>query len=164
VLKLKYKNKHIKILILSVIFFILGLILFIRSFFSLQNQLKPAKVHLSPSGYTSTNLERIVSPEPIVLNSNPSPDNFLTFNIPDYKSDLTLKINCKADYYVLLIFPKSVDYRKNPNLSVYNKAYECNGKKEFFITINLNELNLTQGSYYFVRANQNLQGSWYDPY
>ncbi len=165
VLKLNYKNRYLKILSLSAIFFALGLILFIRSWLSMMSETgKPARISLSPSGYAPGDVEQMVAARPLVLSNYPSPDTFITFDLPASKSELTFKINCKTDYYVLLIFSKTIDYRKAPTLAGYNKAYECGKQGEFSASIDLKELNLNRGSYYLVRAHQDREGSWYEPY
>ncbi len=93
-----------------------------------------------------------------------APENFKSFT---YDASVGKKIsvsgNCSDEYYILLVFSSAVDYRKNPSAALANKGFECPKSKLFNIEMNLQEINLRNGSYYVFIADQGSKGSWYNP-
>lgn len=92
----------------------------------------------------------------------PEPNKFPSFVYPQKKS-LDIKIKCADVYYTILIFNSKDDYRKNPEVARFNKAFPCSKNETFRQSIDLTTLNLASGRYYYIIADQGEKGSWYNP-
>lgn len=93
-----------------------------------------------------------------------APENFKTFTY-DAKAGKRIAIsgNCHDKYYAFLIFNSTTDYRKNPSGAYANRATECPPSGVFTLQMDLRDINLESGSYYFFIADQGKTGTWYDP-
>ena len=105
-------------------------------------------------------------PEPTsteTLSILPAPASFQSFSYQNGMS-LTVSGKCLAPYFVILIFPATVDYRDYPRGFVFNSAYPCTRGSDFSKTISQSDLRLSTGvSYYIVKADEKDSGTWYNP-
>lgn len=77
---------------------------------------------------------------------------------------LTVSGKCLAEYFVILIFPATVDYRNNPLGFNFNTAYPCSENSVFSKTLTQSDLHLSSGvSYYVIKADEKDTGNWYNP-
>ena len=93
----------------------------------------------------------------------PAPESFKHFS---YTNGMSLPISgtCSSLYFVVLIFPATVDYRNNARGFVFNTAYPCDAGNPVSETITSDTLHLSPGvSYYIVRADEKDSGTWYNP-
>lgn len=155
----KILKKGYRVLILSIVFFILGVLFFVfhnSNFFNrypegLRLELWPGSGQIKESA-------------PIINPDLPSPGKFKSFSYASGTKNIQVKGFCLDEFYTILIFKAADDYRANPSASRYNTAFPCLGNKEFNQTISLESLNLEKGDYYIIRAHQGKRGSWYNPY
>lgn len=68
-----------------------------------------------------------------------------------------------AVYYTILIFSTEDDYRQTPANAKFNQATPCQRGQEIERAIDLGTLNLIQGRYYYIVADQEKSGTWYNP-
>ncbi|MCX7778666.1 MAG: hypothetical protein N2259_00215 [Patescibacteria group bacterium] len=158
-------KKSYKILGLSLAIFALSLIfVFWRIKFWLpetrhenKNQLKisPLSQGFSVNHITSTSS----SPD---LWQFPAPEKFSVFRYPETKK-INLTGRCQDDYYAILIFNQQDDYRRDPTLAKFNKAFPCQRGQKIKKEIDLTSLSLSAGQYYYFIADQGETGSWYNP-
>jgi len=66
---------------------------------------------------------------------------------------------CQKEYFVILMFPGPDDYIKDPGKFIYNKAFPCQNGAYFYKLGDLPD-GLTEGTYYFLVAEQGLTGPW----
>lgn len=105
--------------------------------------------------------ENIATADPKIFKA---PENFKSFSYDaSVGKVITLAGTCKDEYYALLVFKSSDDYRKDPARSYYNTAHPCPSSGMLTLEVNLKDFNLTSGSYYLFIADQGATGSWYNP-
>jgi len=93
----------------------------------------------------------------------PPPDKFKIVIYAADKKSFIISGQCSDVYYTVLLYKKSVDYRKYQAPPVFNKAYECPTDKKFKIDVSQEKTNLSTGEYYVIIADQGAAGSWYNP-
>lgn len=94
------------------------------------------------------------------LKSYPEPNKFRPL---EYKNkDLEFSGECSDLYYTVLVYPKNIDYRKNPASAKVNQAFECPRNRKFKTTIGQNA-GLAEEKYYIIIADQGEEGNWYNP-
>lgn len=147
-------SRERRILALSVIFFLSG-----ASFYALY-------------GLREREVQGPVYAPPIMKESEirselaklPPPHTFRHLRLSRDMGALPVFGSCEDSYYVIMLFPASIDYRVSPLDAKYNTATECNGTS-FSTAIPLGNLPLEEGGeYYLVRAHQGATGGWYTPY
>ncbi len=128
-----------------------------------------AFLYLHPFGSESVVYERIASipaaptlpPSPLM--TYPDPDTYQQF-VFAARAEAVVDITCEDAYATVLIYPRDVDYRKNPTGAKHNIAYLCEEKGDTALSIDLHGKPFTVGeTYYIVRAHQG-SGEWYNPY
>ncbi|TSC90968.1 MAG: hypothetical protein CEN90_695 [Parcubacteria group bacterium Licking1014_17] len=103
------------------------------------------------------------------LKSLPPPEDFRHFDYPkdsffDYpKNILNVSGKCNDFYKTVLIYGADSDYRQNPEMAKFNEALRCKKGEMFEEKIDLSLLNITEGGYYVIVADQGKEGSWYNP-
>lgn len=95
------------------------------------------------------------------LKSYPDPSRFSYFDAS--QKVLPIFGPCRDAYYAVIIYPISVDYRDNPAGARYNTAKPCKKGTTFNEQIDLTALNLADGKYYYIVADQGNEGIWYNP-
>ncbi|MFA6135854.1 MAG: hypothetical protein WC705_00595 [Candidatus Paceibacterota bacterium] len=117
------------------------------------------------SGIKNQSSNNIPSDSP--LKNYPSPDSFRKFFVNNQKEvDLDIIINdkCEGNYYAFIVFSSADDYRADPSRAVINKSEKCFEEKTFSFSLNSKIKNLLlPGNYYFIIADQNETGIWYNP-
>jgi len=79
--------------------------------------------------------------------------------------DISVSGICQDVYRVLLIFPKDIDYRRDPMSARYNTATACTLGKPYSETVSLESSRLQPGAeYYYIQAAEGERGAWYGPY
>ncbi len=96
------------------------------------------------------------------LKNLPAPDKFPYFVYPEKKS-LEIKTKCADAYYTILIFSANYDYRLDPTLAKFNRAFPCQPGQKIEEKIDLTALNLAPGKNYYFVADQGKTGTWYNP-
>lgn len=98
------------------------------------------------------------------------PEDFKQITYPSEKNNLfigrdaiSIIDRCNDAHYTLLIFRADIDYRKAPSAAVYNSASSCEKGEVIRITIQIENLSLTSGRYYYFIADQGESGVWYNP-
>ena len=91
------------------------------------------------------------------------PDAFKSFK---YDASVGKKIvlsgTCHDAYYAFLIFDSKKDYRTDPGAAKSNRAFACPSSHRIVVDMNLQDLNLEDGTYYVFIADQGATGSWYN--
>ncbi|MEK7212806.1 MAG: hypothetical protein AAB686_03975, partial [Patescibacteria group bacterium] len=94
----------------------------------------------------------------------PAAVEFKTFSYdPKIGKVVAVSGTCSDVYYTFVVFDAKDDYRKDPTRAKINRAYECPSSKAFRLEMNLKDLNLAAGTYYFFIADQGARGTWYNP-
>lgn len=97
--------------------------------------------------------------------SYPEAATFEHFTFSKDVPSRNLLIDCEDDFAAVLVFEAGVDYRTRLLDAKYNVAHACEKGKETAITIDLSGRPLVHGKeYYVIRAQQGLEGEWYNPY
>lgn len=99
-----------------------------------------------------------------IYSNMPKPSSFDTFT---YHTNNKVSITsiCRDVYYVIVIYPLTVDYREDLLSAKYNSAIKCNKGEKYDEYISLDNMGLVDGNeYYIIHATQADTGSWYDPY
>jgi len=160
-------KKTYKILGLSILILILSLVFFfwrgkeITKNLETKNNQGQFRVQPLSQGFVEINSDRWQTDIHNQINL-PSPDKFNTFSYPQTKS-LKTKTLCADTYLTVLIFNLKDDYRQNPGAAKFNSAFPCRKGEEFIKIIDLEKINLSQGKYYYIIADQGSTGSWYNP-
>lgn len=98
------------------------------------------------------------------LRDAPLPSSLLHITFSG-QATTSVSLLCEDAYSVLLMYPVDVEYRINPLGSVYNRAFPCLRQATTTQVVDLHGLPLRMDMvYYFVRAHQGAEGSWYGPY
>lgn len=161
-------RKSYKILGLSFLILIFSLIFFLQSgykFFEQGKQLSEQKSSFQVQPLTqgfrveNSNLKRTNE------QNLPVPNKFSSFTYTKSKPQ-TIKIQtkCADDYYAVLIFKSTDDYRQNPASAKFNRAFPCQPGQIITKEIDLSSLNLADGVYYYFVADQGREGGWYNPH
>jgi len=112
----------------------------------------------------TTRSPEAVSSAPSVSEAvSPAPSSLQNFV---YKNTMSRIVSgeCNASYFVILVFPSTIDYRQNNLGFVFNTAYPCTQGTTFSKTLGSDVLHLSEGvSYYVVRADEKNSGTWYNP-
>lgn len=152
------ESRTLRILILSGVFFLSGLVFFAVRMTE-KEEVNPSR-QFSPDA--SPSIEDRVRLVPS-LAKYPEPSVFHQFS---YERGDTLVVEgvCTDAYYTIMIFDAEVDYRASPNSARFNTAYPCEG--EVFVKhVPIDTLFLEEGGrYYVIKAHQAETGEWYDPY
>ncbi|MCX6794423.1 MAG: hypothetical protein NTY31_00255 [Candidatus Falkowbacteria bacterium] len=159
-------GKIYKIIGLILMILILALIFWLRSdrasFPTTQPESGFQLAPLSPGFSNGSTPENSTSSTAIL----PPPSQFSYFNYDlaslNTKNTLSIEIKCQAAYYTILVFSSKDDYRENPAAARFNQATPCRLGEEIKRSLDLKELNLTAGRYYYIRADQGQAGSWYN--
>jgi len=154
----KVLKKSYKILFLAIIIFILSLIFF----FTKKGNFPKTKpnyeaIPLSP-GFTNIRDEQNIN-----LIKLPPPEKFPHFVLKEGSNQLKIQNKCNDAFYTVLIFENGVDYRENPQLAKFNSAFVCQRGEIFEKLINLSDIPLKPGKYYYIIADQGNEGTWYNP-
>lgn len=151
------ESKTKRIIILSISFFLLGIVFFSFDLY-LNSKSKNAPKKLEEKSVATD------SP----LKNYPDPVNFKYFNyskneiLPE--NTLNYSGKCSAKYVTILVFPEQFDYRSDPAKAVVNRAIFCPENGNFEYSIKLNELPLIEENrYYTFVADQNEGQMWYNP-
>lgn len=88
---------------------------------------------------------------------------FFEYPLNQKNNRLIIETTCADDFYAVLIFSQGDDYRHRSSAAKYNKAFPCQINEEIKHEINLAELNLPPGKYYYFVADQGKEGGWYNP-
>lgn len=123
------------------------------------SQAKDFKVQPLGQGFSLAG-DSFNSSEANKLATYPPPEQFRKFESQD--GALHIYSTCEDKYYVVLVFEKDIDYRKNPRAARYNRAFLCPVEKRFNLTIESSELN-GSGMYYYIVADENDTEEWYNP-
>jgi hypothetical protein len=151
--------RTIRILVLSVAFFLSGLVFFGWRMV-MEGKESTREPVFSPDTFPS--IEGPARPIPS-LAKYPAPSVFHQFTYERGKP-LTVKGECADAYYAVMVFHEDIDYRVSPLDARYNTAFPCeNGS--FSTSIPIETLFLTEGEgYYVIKAEQGTKGTWYAPY
>lgn len=111
------------------------------------------------------NLLEVERNEQITNSKLPPPGSFQSFTYIKGTEKLPVEGVCKDAFYVVLIYPKSIDYRVSALDAKYNTATPCPKTGRFNTTINVSSPPFEEnGHYYLIRGDQGKKGSWYNPY
>ena len=151
-------KKSYKILILAIIIFILGLtFFFLRAKDIFKTKSRYEVMPLSP-GFTNA-----LEGENVDLKKLPPPEKFSHFVFNGMNNQLKIKKECNDIFYTILIFEDGVDYREHPQSAKFNSAFSCKKGENFEAVINLSDISLKPGKYYYIIADQGNEGTWYNP-
>jgi hypothetical protein len=151
-------KKSYKILILAIIIFILGLtFFFLRAKDIFKTKSNYQVIPLSP-GFTN-----VLEGESIDLKKLPPPKEFSHFIFNGFNKQLKIKGECHDAFLTALLFEDGVDYREHPQLAKFNSAFSCKKGEVFETVINLSDISLKPGKYYYIIADQGNEGTWYHP-
>lgn len=93
----------------------------------------------------------------------PAPSTYTSFTYTGAAVDVSG--TCTDAFYTVLIYPSSVDYRKDHAAARYNVAHACPTSHTFAERLTLSSPPFVQGEkYYIVRAQQGKTNEWYTPY
>ncbi len=153
-------RRSYRILGLSVLFFLLSLGLIGRWWWQSSHDSGFGKLSLTAGGYAPG---PVSGDKPVVLVTGPEPAKLQHLSWP-LRQDVKVQGDCHDQYFTVLLYPETRDYRQDPTGNVYNRAIACERDKPWHHTFATSSLFLTTGTYYLVRADQGAEGSWYNPY
>lgn len=145
------KKRKLRIEVLLTLVVLSGLVWFIK-FGSVEEAPMPS--------VRQTEVATIAEPRPKIVDG-PKPESFETFLVPGFK-EIYRDMRCADILYTTLIFPAGSDYRYSPRTAVYNTATSCEKGKTIDIFIREAELNIPDGKYYLIVADQGAEGTWYN--
>lgn len=91
----------------------------------------------------------------------PEPEKFTRVKAGQPRLDLSGA--CKDTYVTVLIFERGVDYRRQPEMAKFNRAFDCPRGGLFWQTIDVENLGLKDVDHYVIMADQGEQNFWYNP-
>lgn len=104
------------------------------------------------------------SVDDMILKGMPEPKEFEHFTYKGEES-LEIELNCDEKYATVLIYPSSVDYRFDPLSAKINRAFDCLGERQLTEYLDIRSANLENGlKYYVIKAHQDDDGIWHNPY
>jgi len=150
------EGRTLRILILSGVFFLSGLVFFAVRMTDEDEAPRQFSPDASPAIEDRARLLPSLAkyPEPLVFHQ-------FTY---ERGGMLVVEGECVDAYYTIMIFNADVDYRARPHDARFNTAYPCEGKA-FVKHVPIDTLFLEEGErYYVIKAHQAETGEWYDPY
>ena len=149
-----------RILFLSLGFFLSGALFFYLHFE--RNTHYPEAVYFPPAKKeVAATASRGQSP----FLSYPEATTFEHFVFAASQPTKDLFIDCKDTFAAVLVYAADVDYRTHLMDAKYNMAHACEKDTDTAITIDLSNRPLVDGrEYYVIKAQQGLEGEWYNPY
>jgi hypothetical protein len=161
-------NREYRILAIAIVFFIAGAIFFWHDASLPTSHSSPSAGAPAPAvSVQSANVAPGQQIDPDFAKF-PPPAQFRTFvynqNGFNKLSTLSISSMCNAAYMAILIFPVAVDYRSDIDAAVYNDAFPCTAGQTFTLAITTSDIATAPfGTYYFIVADQEKSGAWYNP-